>query len=277
MTRLLKAHVFTSDNFAIDISINNDSESIKKLVFSPIEKQIIQELYPKFLYFPKIATGNTAILKKVVDNTSIKPFLTFIQSMQQGDINLTTHSSQFSNELTPVKLMRGRYVERYKIKYEMANEYIVAGFKPDKIQSNQENCFLISQEVTGTNDTRRLHFAVKDNKKKQVLWGHSVNKTLLKNQSENHYFLALLNSKFMDWYFRITSSNNHVQGYEIEQLPIPKTPKPAQRPFIDLVDKILTAKQNNTNTTALETQIDQMVYQLYQLTADEIKIIEGKK
>ncbi len=267
----------SADNFAIDISINNDSESIKKLVFSPIEKQIIQELYPKFLYFPKIATGNTTILQKVVDNTSIKPFLTFIQSMEQGDINLTTHSSQFSNELTPCKLMRGRYVERYKIKYNMADEYIVAGFRLDKIQSNQENCFLISQEVHASTGIRRLHFAVKDNKKEHVLWGHSVNKTLLKNQSENHYFLALLNSKFMDWYFRITSSNNHVQGYEIEQLPIPQIPQPEQQPFIALVDKILTAKQQAQDTTALEAQIDQMVYKLYNLTADEIKIIEAKK
>ncbi len=44
-----------------------------------------------------------------------------------------------------------------------------------------------------------------------------------------------------------------------------------------LVDKILAAKQQAQDTTALEAQIDQMVYKLYQLTTDEIKIIEGKK
>ena len=198
--------------------------------------------------------------------------------MQQGDINLTTHSSQFSNRLkTVVKLMRGRHVGRYKIKYEMADEYIVAGFKPDKIQSNQDNNFLISQQVYASTGVRRLHFAVKDNNNERLLWGNSVNKILLKNQSENHYFLALLNSKFMDWYFRITSSNNHVQGYEIEQLPIPKISKPAQQPFIALVDKILTAKQQGQDTRALETEIDKMVYQLYDLTDDEIRIIEKTK
>ena len=265
------------DNCTIDISINNDSESIKKLIFSPIEKATIRALYPNLLYFPKIATGNTTILQKIANNPSIKPLSAFIQSMQQGDINLTTHSSQFSNELTAVKLMRGRHVGRYKIKYEMADEYIVARFKPDKIQSNQDNNFLISQQVTGTNDARRLHFAIKDNNNERLLWGNSVNKTLLKNQSENHYFLALLNAKFMDWYFRITSSNNHVQGYEIEQLPIPQISKPAQQPFIALVDKILTAKQQRKDTRTLETEINQMVYQLYDLTDDEIKIIEGVK
>ncbi len=166
---------------------------------------------------------------------------------------------------------------RYKIKYEMADEYIVGGFRIDTIQSNQDNNFLISQEVTGTNDVRRLHFAVKDNNNERVLWGDSVNKTLLKNQGENHYLLALLNAKFMDWYFRITSSNNHVQGYEIEQLPIPKISKPEQQPFIDLVDKILTTKQQGQDTSTLEAQIDKMVYELYDLTEDEIKIVEGEK
>ncbi len=265
------------DNCTIDISINNDSESIKKLIFSPIEKATIHTLYPKFLYFPKIATGNTTILQKIANNPSIKPLSAFIQSMQQGDINLTAHSSQFSNELTSVKLMRGRHVGQYTIKYEMVDEYIVAGFKTDKIQQNQDNNFLISQQVTGTNDARRLHFAVKDNNNERLLWGNSVNKTLLKNQSENHYFMALLNAKFMDWYFRITSSNNHVQGYEIEQLPIPKISKPEQQPFIDLVDKILTAKQHGQDTSTLETEIDKMVYKLYDLTEEEIKIIEGEK
>lgn len=33
----------------------------------------------------------------------------------------------------------------------------------------------------------------------------------------------------------------------------------------------------NADTSALEKQIDQMVYELYGLTDDEIAIVEGKK
>jgi hypothetical protein len=33
---------------------------------------------------------------------------------------------------------------------------------------------------------------------------------------------------------------------------------------------------NNTNTTALEREIDVMVYKLYGLTEEEIKIVEGQ-
>lgn len=36
-------------------------------------------------------------------------------------------------------------------------------------------------------------------------------------------------------------------------------------------------KQQNQDTTALEKEIDQLVYQLYKLTDEEIKIVEGEK
>jgi adenine-specific DNA-methyltransferase len=80
----------------------------------------------------------------------------------------------------------------------------------------------------------------------------------------------------MDWYFRKTSTNNHVNGYEIEQLPILKIPESEQQPFIELVDKILLDKKAGKETKELEEQIDQLVYKLYELTEEEIKIVEGK-
>jgi len=42
--------------------------------------------------------------------------------------------------------------------------------------------------------------------------------------------------------------------------------------------KLLAAKRANpqADTTELEEQIDQMVYELYGLTEDEIRIVEGK-
>ena len=42
-------------------------------------------------------------------------------------------------------------------------------------------------------------------------------------------------------------------------------------------DKPANAKQNNTNTIELESKIDQMVYDFYDLIANESEIIEGKK
>ena len=46
-----------------------------------------------------------------------------------------------------------------------------------------------------------------------------------------------------------------------------------------LVDRILAAKQSDpaADVQPLETQIDQLVYQLYNLTPEEIAIVEGSK
>ena len=52
-----------------------------------------------------------------------------------------------------------------------------------------------------------------------------------------------------------------------------------QQPFITLVDQIITAKKKdpNANTSALERQIDEMVYKIYGLTDGEVEIVEGKE
>ncbi len=56
---------------------------------------------------------------------------------------------------------------------------------------------------------------------------------------------------------------------------IKKLSKKEQKPFIDLVDKVLKAKQQRKDSSELEKQIDCLVYKLYNFTIDEQKIIEG--
>ncbi|MCX7076871.1 MAG: hypothetical protein NTZ45_08980 [Methylococcales bacterium] len=49
-----------------------------------------------------------------------------------------------------------------------------------------------------------------------------------------------------------------------------------QQPFIELVDKILVDKKEGQDTSALELEIDGLVYGLYGLSDEEILIVEGK-
>ena len=80
----------------------------------------------------------------------------------------------------------------------------------------------------------------------------------------------------MNWYFRCFSTNSNVNSYEVEQLPIPTATPTQQQEIIVLVDKILAAKKQDSSadTSALESEIDEFVYNLYGLTDEEIKIIE---
>ncbi len=98
------------------------------------------------------------------------------------------------------------------------------------------------------------------------------------------YILGCLNSKAIYWYFTkmlgCTSGvgTNRWLKFTMEQLPIPTATEAQQDKIISLVDRILSAKQSNpeADTTELESEIDRIVYELYGLTEEEVKIVEGR-
>jgi type II restriction/modification system DNA methylase subunit YeeA len=96
------------------------------------------------------------------------------------------------------------------------------------------------------------------------------------------YLLALMNSKLFTYYlFEQTpkSTNKSYPSFNsklIKSMPIYLATIEEQQPFIDLVDKILAKKENNEDTSAEEQEIDVLVYKLYDLTEEEIKMVEGR-
>ncbi|GAA9746233.1 class I SAM-dependent DNA methyltransferase [Helicobacter pylori] len=98
--------------------------------------------------------------------------------------------------------------------------------------------------------------------------------------------LGVLNSSFMSWYARENFKDKHMSGGylglnkgNLEKLPmfeLEKSNQPTANKIIALVDKILKSKEKDpkANTQRLEKEIDALVYQLYHLTDEEIKIIE---
>jgi len=118
-----------------------------------------------------------------------------------------------------------------------------------------------------------------------------ANNTVYFLNTGNKYLLAVLDSMAMYFYYRQISSqlgNAAIRAFTIyvEQLPIPKISESEQKPFIDLVDKILAITKDDdylenptkqAKVREYEHQVDQMVYELYDLTNEEIKIVEGYK
>ncbi|WP_121049025.1 class I SAM-dependent DNA methyltransferase [Helicobacter pylori] len=101
------------------------------------------------------------------------------------------------------------------------------------------------------------------------------------------YLLGMLHSKFLTFAFKTFYAGGGLgeSGYRykkafIERLPIPKiTPENQElaRKITDCTKAILEAKEKDpkANTKELEKEIDALVYQLYHLTDEEIKIIEA--
>ena len=97
----------------------------------------------------------------------------------------------------------------------------------------------------------------------------------------SHYLLAILNSRLLDWYFRLIGVERDGGYFEykpmfIERLPVPQITAVEQFPFNRLVGLILSAKEADpaADTSELEREIDRLVYDLYGLTDEEIAVVE---
>jgi hypothetical protein len=105
---------------------------------------------------------------------------------------------------------------------------------------------------------------------------------ILTAKNDNKYFLkiilGIINSKLINYYFSRNFNNKDIYSYQLEQIPIATGNEVASKKISDLVNKILYTKKQNpsADTTDLENQIDQLVYHLYGLTEEEIKIVEGQ-
>jgi len=96
------------------------------------------------------------------------------------------------------------------------------------------------------------------------------------------YILGLINSKLIDFWYQLSVQEPNKTFAEVkivylERIPIPTATQSQQVSLIKLVEIILAAKREDpdADTSELEREIDQLVYQLYDLTPDEIEIVEA--
>src|SRR6202035_616623 len=100
--------------------------------------------------------------------------------------------------------------------------------------------------------------------------------------TDNLYLLAILNSKIGDYYLKqigVSRSGGYMEYKPmfIEQLPIPIISIEKQRPFIKMVETILSNKNGGKDILSIEKKIDDMAFELYGLTNKEQLLILGLK
>ena len=118
---------------------------------------------------------------------------------------------------------------------------------------------------------------------------NSIHSTILKKEFSNsitlYYVLGILNSKIIEWFYKTESLESgrlfpQVKIERLRNLPfVIGKDKSIINQVQDFVIKIIETKRSNLeiDTSKLENQIDSLVYKLYDLTEEEIKIIEGNE
>ncbi len=161
-----------------------------------------------------------AIRRQMSKHPAIKD-IPYIRNLR-GELDVTLNKQYISDSETPLKLLRGRNISYYKIVHSDVDEYVLPAFyeqSAKKIYIDRPR--LICQQIVNMAKARRVSFApVPEN----VILANSCNfVALLENDDDvDLYFLmGVLNSSVIDWFFKLTSSNNHINNYEIDNFPIP--------------------------------------------------------
>jgi len=229
-----------------------------------------------------------AIFRRLIHKT--KTFQGAGIKFETGKIQWDLFKKQLITAPVPgcVRLIWAENIQRYCFKdseRRADKEFIIGNVA---IAPNIKNKTIITQRTTADEQEYRIIATVFD----PYVEGFEA-------LSENHtnylvkcppkygieFILGCLNSQLFDVIFRHINSNTQVSAGELNRLPILDVSLPGQSPIVNLVKMILAITkeddylqnpQKQAKVKELEREIDQLVYQLYGLTEEEIRIVEGE-
>ena len=226
----------------------------------------------KFLI--KLDTNKFKIIQKLNQFPKLKEFAKVWRGLTTGDDKKYIVNTKISQNHKP--LITGTDIDRYG---RLSNQKFV-NYIPEKLdRARDERIFLLSEKLVSKFVGVSLTFTY-DSDRYYVLNSGCVTELLSKFMSYK-YLLSILNSKVLNFYFSNVFTDYRstfpiMKSGNIENLPIRIIESNDQKLFVDIVEQILSIKRlnNKGDTIHLENQIDIMVYKLYTLTYDEVKIID---
>jgi adenine-specific DNA-methyltransferase len=244
-TGILRKKEIIDNEFVIAINLNKNSQDLVK----KLRSNILLGSICKEMIFGVVITKNK---DEVVSNTPKQDWKPFLEGKEIGSY-IIKEVKQWLN-YDPKLLHRARTKEIFETPEKILIQRITGGSKPLKAAYDNQNFY---------------------NKE-------SINNIIVKNDSpvKTKFILALLNSRLINWFYTMQFTNEssltvNLSKTYLSQIPIALPTN--ENDIISLVDEILLIKKENNlaNTQALENKLDQLIYQLYDLTAEEIAIIEN--
>lgn len=203
-----------------------------------------------------LSENESKIRLQMLQHPTIKN-LKYIHNLR-GELDLSLHKKYICSSPTGYPLVRGRALTCYKLQKSLITEFVQASFlqKTSKARYvNQER--IACQQIANMTKEQRIQFSPIPSR---YILGNSCNFISVSSNTDgvNLYFLlGILNSSLINWYFKKTSSNNHVNNYEIDNFPIPV--HCSNKKEIEELVKIYLKNP----TEELRKKIDSSVYQAY--------------
>ncbi|MHA1252321.1 MAG: DNA (cytosine-5-)-methyltransferase [Candidatus Helarchaeota archaeon] len=257
-----------SDKY-ININIDFIRKKFPDMLYIPITNDIGFKIFNKLHRFDKL--GNFKFIKN-----------------SRGEVDLSKFSNIISFDTSQKRLIRGHNIERYYINNDITTKPCFINEEKLKIQLKNSpkldditKIRLVCKQIANQNKEKRLEFAIVP---PGTILGNSCNYIIIKNDVEQlilNYLLGLLNSSLIEWRFRITSTNNHINNYEINDLPliIPQKGDAKWKIVEEIAHYAKLAEKLSDQRDLLENKIDYLVFKLFGLDIKEVEYIlsETKK
>ncbi len=230
-----------------DISISEEDD-----VFE-VNISLVKDLFPENLEIPAIKSLEWNILRKLSSLKKLKQIPSIRN--RRGELDLSLCKEFVTTSLTPYRLVRGNMIGDNGVK-DINGEFVLESFIPTRSMEYRNFDFnrkrLICQQISNGGLRRRLKFIFCDC---SDILGNSCNYISSDEETLAKLYL-ILNSSVLNWRFKITSSNNHINNYELDELPI-----------IDLNEVDASFSYSS------QEELDEYIGTLYGLTKEERKLI----
>ena len=188
--------------------------------------------------------------------------LSFIKNLR-GELDLTANKDAITQLHTEYKLLRGRNLDFYQLRDMDNPDYVSEDF----VNSTKKRSYILTpriacQQIANMNKERRVTFAYVP---EMYVLGNSCNFICV---DENDFgidiftLLGLFNTEIINRYFKLTSSNNHVNNYEIDCFPVP-----VNSIYLRYISKLTKAFLNRMNGRVVNL-IEKYAQIAYGLTDD---------
>lgn len=218
-----------------------------------VEYSAIKALFPNNNEIPNISDDEWKVLLKLSKCQKLKT-LPNVRN-RRGELDLTLCRKYITTTETPYRLVRGNMIGEKSIKNingEFVTEEFVGTRSKDYLSFDFNQIRLICQQISNGGSSKRLNFIFCSN---SDILANSCNYISSDQESLKKLYI-LLNSSLLNWRFKVTSSNNHINNYEIDELPI-----------IDL------SKINGNIEFNNQKELDLYVGKLYGLTDKEMQLV----
>ena len=185
-----------------------------------IDFDTIKNVFPTNFEIPLINKTGWSILSKISRHKKVKD-ISFIRN-RRGELDLTLYKPFITTKNTGWRLVRGNMISENGV-IDKNGEFVeIDGFLNKKSVDFKTHDYnkerLICQQISNVDMQKRLKFVFCD---KTDILGNSCNYIVsTRKQSDLKKLFFILNSELLNWRFKITSSNNHINNYELDELPI---------------------------------------------------------